>query len=126
MSKRVSYTLEYTFKAKAEMLYYYFLTPYNLASWFADEVNVGGETFTFSWENSVEKARLVKQNFKKRVVFQWIDRKETEFLSFVLDTDEITGETDLIITDFDDENQIESAKQIWNASIENLKRLVGG
>src|ERR1035437_9333631 len=101
MSKRISYTLEYTFKAKAEMLYHYFLTPYNLASWFADEVDVNGDTYIFSWDNSVEKARLVKQNFKKRVVFQWTDRKENEFLSFILDTDEITGETDLMITDFD-------------------------
>ena len=126
MTKRVSYTLEYTFKAKAEMLYQYFITPYNLASWFADEVTVSGDSFTFSWENSVEKARLIKQNYKKRVVFQWTERKDNEYLTFLLDTDEITGETDLLITDFDDETQIESAKQIWNASIENLKRLVGG
>jgi uncharacterized protein YndB with AHSA1/START domain len=126
MSKRVSYTMEFTFKAKAEMLYHYFITPYNLASWFADEVNVNGDTFFFTWDKTIEKARLVKQNFKKRVVFQWIERKENEYLTFLLDTDEITGETDLLITDFDDETQIESAKQIWNASIEQLRRLVGG
>jgi uncharacterized protein YndB with AHSA1/START domain len=126
MAKRTQYTIEYTFKAKSEMLFNYISTPYNLSIWFADEVQVKGDIFLFVWNKSSETAKMIKQIFKKKVVFQWIEREDNEYLTFLLDTDEITGDTVITITDFDFENQVESAALMWNSAIDKLKRLVGG
>jgi uncharacterized protein YndB with AHSA1/START domain len=126
MNKRIAYTVEYTFKAKAEMLFNYISTPYNLSTWFADEVHVKGDSFQFIWDNSTESAKMIKQVFKKKVVFLWTEREDIEHLTFLLDFDDITGDTVLTITDFDFENQVESATLMWNSAIEKLKRLVGG
>ena len=126
MTKRIQYTLEYTFKAKAEMLFSYLSTPYNLSTWFADEVHVRGDIFQFVWSKSGETAKMIKQIFKKKVVFQWIEREENEYLTFILESDDITQDTTLTVIDYDFENQVESATLMWNTAIDKLKRLVGG
>src|SRR5271157_4844580 len=126
MSKRISYTLQYVFKAKAEFLFNYLLTADSLSGWFADDVKVEGDFYFFSWDKSIEKAKLIKQTFKKKLVYQWIERPSHEYLTFLLDHDELTGETTLTIIDYDFEDQLDSARLIWNTAIENLKKLVGG
>jgi hypothetical protein len=124
--KRVQYSIEYGFKAKAELLYSYISIPYNLSVWFADKVDVENEVFHFYWKDSVESAKIFKQAFKKKVVFHWVDRKGEEYLTFQIDTDELTINTVLVVTDWDDEDQIEQARMMWDVAIDKLKKLVGG
>lgn len=125
-AKRVNYTLEYVFKAKAELLYSYLSVPYNLSVWFADKVEVVNDVFHFYWKNSQESAKIFKQAFKKKVIFHWIDRPGEEYLNFLIETDDITASTMLTISDWDDEDQLEQAKMMWNVAIDKLKKLVGG
>ena len=38
----------------------------------------------------------------------------------------MTGDRAIIITDFAEEDEIEDAKELWMAQLENLKRVLGG
>lgn len=125
-TKRVNYTLEYVFKAKAELLYSYLSIPFNLSVWFADKVVVENEVFHFYWKDSKESAKITKQAFKKKVVFHWLERPGEEYLNFLIETDEITLSTMLTISDWDDEDQIQQARMMWDVAIDKLKKLVGG
>ncbi len=126
MAKRVNYNFEYVFKAKAELLYNYISTPYNLAAWFADDAQINGGVFTFTWEGSGERAKITKQIIKKKIVLKWIDRKGDEFLSFDIESDDVTGGTVLLISDFDDEDQVDEARLMWDSAIQKLKNIIGG
>jgi hypothetical protein len=125
-SKRKIYSIEYVFKAKAELLYSYISIPFNLSVWFADKVEIENEILHFYWKDSKESVKLFKQAFKKKVVFHWIERPGEEYLTFTIDTDELTQSTILTITDWDDEDQMEQAKMMWNVAIDKLKKLLGG
>lgn len=126
MAKRRCYKIEYSFKAKAELIYNYLSIPYNLATWFADDVQINQDLMIFTWEGSSERAKITKQILKKKVVFRWIDRPDEEYLTFDIETDEVTGGTVLQISDYDDEDQIQEANLMWDTAIEKLKRTIGG
>ncbi|MBC8344590.1 MAG: SRPBCC domain-containing protein [Bacteroidetes bacterium] len=126
MAQRVEHRFEFSFMARDELVYTYISTPYNLSSWFADDVTAEGDIFTFTWDNSTEKAKVVKKIFKKKFVFQWIEREAEEFLTFNIMTDEVTGSTLLIIQDFEDEDEYENSFMIWENTIQKLKRIIGG
>ena len=125
-TKRTSYTVEYVFKAKAELLYSYLSIPFNLSVWFADRVVVENEVFHFYWKDSKESAKIFKQAFKKKVVFHWVERPGEEYLTFQIETDELTTSTLLTVSDWDDVDQLEQAKMMWDVAIDKLKKLVGG
>ncbi len=126
MTKRVKYTFEYNFIAKAELLYNYISTPYNLTTWFADDVQINGDTLTFTWNGSSESVKIDKLVMKKKVVYIWTDRDGEENLSFHIESDDVTGGTMLLVSDYDDDDQIEEANMWWDGAIQRLKRVIGG
>ncbi len=126
MTKRINYKFEYTFRAKAELLYTYISTPYNLAIWFADDAKINQDVFTFTWDGADERARVIKQILRKKIVFKWIDRPKDEFLCFDIESDDVTGGTVMFISDFDEEDEVDEAKLMWDTAIEKLKRIIGG
>lgn len=123
---RQQYTFEYTFVSKPELLYNYLSTPSGLATWFAEEVNIQGDQFSFIWEGSDEKAEVIRRKPNKLIVFKWIERGEDETLTFELKKDELTGDTALLISDYDDSAELEEAKLMWDSAIELLKNTIGG
>ena len=126
MTKRTEHKFEFDFKAKDELLYTYLSTPYNLSSWFADDVTADGDVYTFTWKGSSETAKLLKSVFKKKLIFQWIEREQEEFLTFTIYTDEVTGGTILVINDYDDQSQYDENHMMWENTIQKLKRIIGG
>ncbi|MBT3302262.1 MAG: hypothetical protein HOD63_02350 [Bacteroidetes bacterium] len=126
MTQRVEHSYEFSFKAKDELLYTYISTPYNLSSWFADDVKADGDVYVFTWKGSSEKARATKRVFKKKLVFQWMERDAEEFLTFLISTDEVTGSTLLVIKDYDDIEQYDESYMMWENTIQKLKRIIGG
>ena len=126
MSGRKEYNVEFPVQAKPELVYNYLLDPSGLASWFAEDVNVNGETYDFIWEGSTEKAQLIQSKTNKLVKYQWIERDNEEFLTFQIEKDDLTGDTSIIVSDFDEENEIEEAKLMWESIIEQLKGTIGG
>lgn len=123
---RVEYTVEIPIKSSPDILYSYIASASGLSTWFADDVNVSGQVFTFFWDGTGEKAERVKQQPRKMVKFKWLDREEDEFLTFEIDQDELTQDVSLVITDFEDEDEVDDARKIWEVSVDQLRSTIGG
>ncbi|OFX28326.1 MAG: hypothetical protein A2X08_12645 [Bacteroidetes bacterium GWA2_32_17] len=103
-------------------------TPSGLSEWFADDVNSRGSNFTFIWENSSQKAKLVSCKDAKFVRFKWEeDEKEKEdyYFEFKIEIQEMSGDTLLVVTDFAEPDDKEDAINLWESQIGNLKHVLG-
>ena len=102
-------------------------TPEGLSEWFAENVNVDGDIFTFFWNNSESKARLSALKENKLVRFEWLDENNDEenYFEFKINIDELTGDLALIISDFAEADEKEDSIYLWDSQIQDLKRLLG-
>lgn len=126
MIAKVKFEMEFPIQASPRMLYQYFGSPSGLSEWFADNVNSRGEIFTFMWNGSEEKAKVLQERPDEKIKFKWLnDNEDKSFFEFRVEVDEITKDVSLIITDFADEDEVEEAKMFWESQIEELKRTIG-
>ena len=101
-------------------------TAAGLNEWFADEVNVKDKIFTFRWDKEERSAELIAIKELRNIKFHWIDDDDDEtFFEFKLSTTELTDDLALEITDFADEGETTELKEIWDAQITDLKRVLG-
>jgi uncharacterized protein YndB with AHSA1/START domain len=125
--ERVKFTTEHLFRASPTILYQFFTTPACLIRWFCDEVDIQGETFTFSWDGAEEVAELIEDEEHERVRFQWEDAEsDEEYLEFKFYKSPVTGETILELTDYCDADEVEDQKQYWENQMKQLRQETGG
>jgi uncharacterized protein YndB with AHSA1/START domain len=124
---RLKYELEYTLNCSPKVLFSRLSTPEGLCEWFADEVNVEGDIFTFIWNKSELKARLSAFKENKFVRFEWLDAddEESDYFEFKINIEELSGSLALLITDFAEPEEKEDAISLWNSQIEDMKRALG-
>ena len=127
MSELIKYSIEIPINSSVNVLYKRLSTPSGLAEWFADNVNLKNNVFTFFWDDSDQSAKILKKKSNKFVQFKWLDDEEKEsFFEFKIQVDEMTSDVSLIITDFaDDEEDKEEQTMLWEQQILNLKRAIG-
>jgi len=123
MKKKI--VLEYTINSSPKVLFPRLSTPGGLAEWFADDVNLQRNVFSFIWDGSEQKAKVVQKKENKYIRFQWLDDAEEYYFEFRISVDELTGDTALVITDFVDEDEEEDTIELWNTQITELKRIIG-
>lgn len=120
------FELEFPMNVSPQLLYQYISTPAGLAQWFADDVNSFGDTFTFTWEDSQEKATLLRKKADECVKFRWEQKPKTTFFEMKIVVDDLTQDISLFITDFALENEdITDAKLLWENVITDLKHILG-
>ena len=125
--ERVKFTTEHLFRASPTILYQFFTTPACLIRWFCDEVDIQGETFTFSWDGAEEVAELIEDDELERVRFQWEDSEsDEEYLEFKFYKSPVTGETILELTDYCDADEVDDQKQYWENQMKQLRQETGG
>ena len=109
------------------MLFSRLCTPEGLGEWFADQVNVDGDLFTFFWDSTQSKARLSAMKENKMVRFEWVgmDYADANFFEFRINMEELTNELALIITDFAEAEEKEDSIYLWDSQINDLKRALG-
>ena len=117
--------LEFPINASPKVLYYRLSTPGGLSEWFADDVNLVGNTFTFIWDDSEQKAELLSKKDGKSVRFRWLDEDEESFFEFRISQDDLTGDVALVITDCIDPDEAEDQTELWEKQVEVLKRNLG-
>ena len=124
---RSKYELEYTLNCSPKVLFSRLSTPEGLCEWFADDVNVEDDIFTFHWGKSESKARLIALKENRFVRFEWIDNHDTEsnFFEFRINIEELSGSLALIIIDFAEPEEKEDAIYLWDSQVADLKRLLG-
>ncbi|MGJ8593131.1 MAG: START-like domain-containing protein [Aquaticitalea sp.] len=128
MDDKVKFELEFPIHASPTLLFQYISTPSGLSEWFADNVNSRGEVFTFIWDGSQEKAKLLSKKSGERIRFRWMaDEEEGEsyYFEIRIQVDEITKDVSLIITDHIDEDEVDEAKMLWENQISDLKQVLG-
>ena len=128
MSIKIKYELEFPIQSSPQLLYQYISTPSGLSEWFADNVNSRGELFTFIWDDSEEKARLVSKKSGERIKFKWLDENgiDTEYsFEIKIIEDEITKDVSIVISDFAHEDELDESKLLWENQISDLKHVLG-
>jgi hypothetical protein len=89
-------------------------------------VNSRGEFFTFIWEGSEERAKLLGKKNQERIKFRWEDDEDTDYyFELRIQVDEITKDVSLMVTDFAEDDEIEEGKMLWENMISNLKHILG-
>ncbi len=128
MTEKIKYELEFPIHASPSLLYNYIFTPSGLSEWFADNVNSRGELFTFIWDESEEKAKLVSKKTGERVKFKWLDEdgEDTDyFFELKIMEDDITKDVSLVVVDFAEPDEVEESKMLWSNQISDLKHVIG-
>lgn len=128
MEVKTKYELEFPIHASPSLLYQYISTPSGLSEWFADNVNSRGEIFTFIWDDSEEKAKLVSKRSGERVKFRWLDEdgSDTEyFFELKIMEDDITKDVSIVVVDFSEEDEMDESKLLWENQISDLKHVLG-
>ena len=126
MSDKIKYEMEFPIHASPSLLFQYISTPSGMQEWYADNVNSRGEFFTFIWEGSEEKAKLVSKNKGQSIRFQWLDDEDTDYYFEIrIHVDAITKDVSIMVTDFAEDDEIEEGKMLWENMISELKQLLG-
>lgn len=126
MEDKVKYEMEFPIQASPTLLYQYISTPSGLSEWYADNVNSRGELFTFIWDGSEEKAKLVSKKNGERIKFRWlIDEESPYYFEIRIQVDEITKDVSIMITDFAEEDEVNEGKMLWENMISDLKSILG-
>ena len=117
--------LEYHFNTSQKVLFPRLSTAAGLNEWFADEVNVKDKIFTFRWDKEERSAELLSVKEGRSVRFHWVDDEEDTYFEFNLSTTELTDDLALRITDFAENDEASEMKELWDAQITDLKRVLG-
>ena len=70
--------LEYPIRSSTSVLYDMFSTPSGLSEWFADDVNIKDDVYTFFWDGSEEEARLITKKNNEFIKFHWLEHDEEQ------------------------------------------------
>jgi uncharacterized protein YndB with AHSA1/START domain len=124
MNDKVKIHLEYVINCSPKVLYNRLSTASGLAEWFADDVRVQGNQYTFIWEGSEQKAEISLRKENKLVRFNWVGEDDSYF-EFRISQDELTGDVSLIVVDFAEQDEQEETRDLWNTQIADLKHILG-
>lgn len=123
---KVQIELEYPLRSSKSILFSYISNPSGLQSWYADNVGVKGNKYSFKWKDGTEQvAEMIKQVTNKLIRFKIEGAAEEEYMEFKIDEDSITGDIELVITDFCVEEEAENVASLWDIAVENLKHIIG-
>lgn len=128
MTDKIKFELEYLLKTSPKILENMLSTPSGLSEWFADNVNISDDVFTFFWDGSEEKARLISKKQNTKSTFQWLKDEEDGndyFFEMSYDIDPITKSVVMNIVDFAEEDEVEESQMLWDQQINDLKRVLG-
>lgn len=126
--EKVKYELEYLLKTSIKVLDNMVATPSGLSEWFADDVNIKDNVFTFIWDNSEEEARQLSRKNGAKIRWIWLEQEEegedTYFEMFYV-VDPMTKSVILTVTDFAEPDEVEESKQLWDKQISTLRNVIG-
>src|ERR1700756_1681502 len=125
MSEKKKFSIEYEIRSSPRILFSFLSEPNGLAQWFADDVNVRDQIYTFTWDDEKQTARLIAYKENKLIKFRWEDDDPQYFFEMEVIQDELTNDVALAITDFAVEEAITERRQIWDNQIQYLVSVLG-
>lgn len=128
MSEKSKVELEFLLKTTAKAFENRIFSASGLSEWFADDVNIKDDTYFFQWDGSEEEARLESKKAGSHIRWKWLNGDEDEFdyyFEIAYTIDPLTRSLVLTVTDFVDDDDREEISMFWEASIGELKRVLG-
>ncbi|PKR80259.1 hypothetical protein CW751_10405 [Brumimicrobium salinarum] len=128
MPEKIKFEQEYLFKTSMKVLNSMVTTPSGLSEWFADDVNIKDDLYTFYWNGSEEEARLISKKNNDHFKFQWIEDEEEDLETFVelkFKVDPMTKAVVLHLTSFAEPDELDEIQLYWESTIEELRRIIG-
>lgn len=125
MAEKKKFNIEYEIKSSPRILYSFLSETNGLAQWFADDVNVKDQVYTFTWDDEQQKAKLITVKENKLVRFRWVDDEPQYFFEMEIIQDELTNDVALSITDFATEDTLSERRLIWDNQVEYLISVLG-
>ena len=117
--------LEFFLKTSPAVLFSRISTPSGLAEWFADNVKVEGNIFTFIWGDTEQRAEIRTMITNESISFRWLDMEPAYEFGFNIIQDELTGDVALIVIDQTDEVDAEDTGNLWCSQVAKLKQMIG-
>ncbi len=119
--------LEYLFHTSPNILFEQISTPYGLSAWFAEDVDVNGNIYSFKWGDYTMEAKVIVNRNDYYVKFDWLDEQESKYTELKLNFDELSKDTELKVIDFadDSEDDRDDLIRLWDESIKRLKLRLG-
>ncbi|MFP4619949.1 MAG: START-like domain-containing protein [Bacteroidales bacterium] len=118
--------LEFFINVSPSILFPRLSTPGGLVEWFADDIRVKEDIFTFIWNGTEYTARMLQQKKNDYIRFKWIeDLDDQSYFEFKIAEDDLTGDVVLIVTDFAEEADKYDVSILWEKQINNLKNALG-
>lgn len=102
-----------------------------LKKWMADEVTRQEDTFTFTWgevwkSHETRTATVIAEEKGQMIRIRWDDEEDANaYVELRTEKGDITNDYILIITDFAEEDEIDSLKGLWQANLERLHQNTG-
>lgn len=119
--------LEFLINCSPKLLYSLLSTPTGLAEWFADKVDERHDEYTFHWDGSEEKAKMVSAKENEFIRYQWINEDENEEheFEFKITVDDLTNDVALIVIDYCEEGEEKETELLWERQVHDLKHSIG-
>jgi len=128
MAGKIQIQLEYTVNCSPKVLFNRLSTASGLTEWFADDVRVKGNLFTFIWGDTNQSAEKKLHRENKMVRYEWVGDdmdKDESYFEFVINQDDLTNDVSLTIVDFAEKDEIKETSNLWDTQISKLKHLLG-
>ncbi|HWY38447.1 MAG TPA: START-like domain-containing protein [Bacteroidia bacterium] len=125
MSEKRKFNIEYEIKSSPRILYTFLNEPNGLTQWFADDVSVRDQVYTFTWDGEQQTAKLLAIKENKLVRFKWVEDEPQCYFEMEILQDDLTNDVALSITDFATEETIGERKLIWDNQVQYLVSVLG-
>ena len=128
MAEMEKYEMEFLLRTSLKSLDTMISTPSGLSEWFADDVNIKDDVYSFFWDGSSEDARLLSKKANARVKWRWIEAEEDgedTFFEFRYEVDPMTKSVILLVTGFAEDDELDESQRLWEKQIGTLKQKLG-
>ncbi len=128
MTKKEQFELEYVLRTSPRVLDKLLSTPDGLSEWFADDVIVKDDMYTFHWDGSEEQARLISKKAGEYIKWQWLNDEEDDletFFEMKYTIDPMTKVVILTVSDFAERTEKDEIVRLWESQISDLRRVIG-
>lgn len=128
MTEKKKFELVYLLKTSPKVLDNMLSTPSGLSEWFADDVNIKDDIYTFIWDGSEEDAKLLTKRTNTKIKWKWLEDEEEgidSYFEFNYEVDPMTKAVVLTVVDHAEEDEMEEAQALWEQQIGELKRVLG-
>jgi uncharacterized protein YndB with AHSA1/START domain len=123
--KRQKMKMEFSMKSSPKILYPYLATPSGLADWFADDVTFKEGIYTFHWDGEESQAKMTHKRDNQMVRYKWINDPDDAYIEFEIQTDDLTSDVALMVTDFVKDGENEETERLWDSQVHQLKHILG-